>query len=88
MDLLGETVTGDTRLILLCSPHNPVGRAWNRDELTQLATFCLERNIVLCSDEIHCDLILDQKVKHIPTATLSPEIAANTVTLMSPAKTL
>ena len=87
MDLLAETVTEDTRLLLLCSPHNPVGRVWNRDELMQIAEFCLQRNIVLCSDEIHCDLILKPDLRHIPTATLSPEIAANTITLMSPAKT-
>lgn len=87
MDRLADCVTDQTRLLLLCSPHNPVGRVWERDELRQIAEFCLERNIVLCSDEIHCDLILDANLKHIPTATLSPEIAANTVTLMSPAKT-
>jgi len=87
MDRLAQTVTADTKLMLLCSPHNPVGRVWNREELRQLAEFCLERNIVLCSDEIHCDLILEANLNHIPTATLSPQIAANTITLMSPGKT-
>jgi cystathionine beta-lyase len=87
MDRLTQTVTADTRLLLLCSPHNPVGQVWGRDELRQIAEFCLERRIVLCSDEIHCDLILDTPLKHVPTATLSTEIAANTITLMSPAKT-
>ena len=87
MERLAQTVTADTKLMLLCSPHNPVGRVWDRDELSRVAQFCLERNIVLCSDEIHCDLILDATLKHIPTATLSPQIDANTITLMSPAKT-
>lgn len=84
---LSRTVTPETRVLLLCNPHNPTGRVWNREELTQIAEFCLERKIVLCSDEIHCDLILDKNLKHTPTATLSAEIAHNTVTLMSPAKT-
>lgn len=87
LDLLAKTVTPGTRLLLLCSPHNPVGRVWTKDELLAIADFCLKRNILLCSDEIHCDLVIDQNVCHIPTATLSPDIAANTVTLMSPAKT-
>lgn len=87
LDALSKTVTPQTRLLLLCSPHNPVGRVWTHDELLAVADFCLKRGIVLCSDEIHCDLVLDTNCRHIPTATLSPEIAANTVTLMSPAKT-
>ncbi len=78
--------TSATRLFLLCQPHNPVGRVFDRAEIERLAAFCLERNIVLCSDEIHCDLILDA-IPHIPTAALSPEIAANTITLMAPSKT-
>jgi len=87
MDALAQAVTPRTRLLLLCSPHNPVGRVWRRDELERLAAFCLSRNIVLCSDEIHCDLVLEESCRHIPTATLSPEVAERTVTLMSPAKT-
>ena len=87
LDALAKTVTPQTRLLLLCSPHNPVGRLWTQDELLAVADFCLQRNIVLCSDEIHCDLVLDENRRHIPTATLSPEIADNTITLMSPAKT-
>jgi cystathionine beta-lyase len=87
MEQLAQTVTPDTRLLLLCSPHNPIGQVWTRDELQSIAAFCLQRNIVLCSDEIHCDLILDAGTRHLPTATLSPEIAGNTITLMSPAKT-
>ena len=58
-----------------------------RHELARLAEFCLRHNLVLCSDEIHCDLILDPALPHVPTAVLSPEIAARTVTLMAPSKT-
>lgn len=86
-DRLEAALTDNTRVLLLCSPHNPVGRVWNESELQKLAYLCLDRNIILCSDEIHCDLILDKNARHTPTATLSQEIAQNTITLMSPAKT-
>lgn len=75
-----------TRLFLLCSPHNPTGRVWTRDELTRMAEICLKHDVLICSDEIHCDLLFDDH-RHIPTATLSPEIAAQTITLMAPSKT-
>jgi len=85
-DLLEKTVAAETRLFLLCHPHNPVGRVWRRDELERICGFCQRHDLVLCSDEIHCDLILDD-LPHIPAATLSPEIAARTITLQSPSKT-
>lgn len=83
---LERAITPRSRAFFLCSPHNPVGRAFTRAELAQLADFCVRHNLVLVSDEIHCDLILDD-VAHIPTATLSPEIAARSITLMAPSKT-
>ena len=83
---LEAAVTPRTRQFFLCSPHNPVGRAFNRGELEQLAAFCAKHNLVITSDEIHCDLILDETA-HVPIATLSPEIAARTITLMAPSKT-
>jgi cystathionine beta-lyase len=73
------------RLFLLCHPHNPVGRAWREDELWQLAALAEKHDLVVCSDEIHCDLTLTGA--HRPFATLSPEIAARTITLMAPSKT-
>lgn len=79
-------VTPSTRLFLLCHPHNPVGRVFGREELERVADFCLRHRLVLCSDEIHCDLILDD-LPHIPAATLGEEIAAQTITLMAPSKT-
>ncbi|MHC5083462.1 MAG: MalY/PatB family protein [Planctomycetota bacterium] len=87
LDQFENTLTDKTETLLLCSPHNPVGRVWTQDELTGIAEICLKRNILLCSDEIHCDLVLNKNTKHIPTATLSADIADRTVTLMSPAKT-
>lgn len=83
---LERAITPRSRAFFLCSPHNPVGRAFTRAELTQLADFCVRHDLTLVSDEIHCDLILDD-VAHLPTAMLSPEIAARSITLMAPSKT-
>lgn len=83
---LERAVTPRSRAFFLCSPHNPVGRAFTRAELAQLAAFCVRHHLTLVSDEIHCDLILDD-VAHLPTAALSPEIAARSITLMAPSKT-
>jgi cysteine-S-conjugate beta-lyase len=84
---LEQAVTPQTRLFFLCNPHNPLGRVWRREELARLAEFCLRHQLVLVSDEIHCDLILDESLPHVPTATLGQGIAARTVTLMAPSKT-
>ncbi len=73
------------KLFLLCHPHNPVGRAWRADELWQLAALAEKHDLIVCSDEIHCDLTLNGR--HQPFATLSPELAARTITLMAPSKT-
>ena len=86
-DRLESAITPDTRLFLLCNPHNPVGRVFTHDELKVLAAICEKHNIVICSDEIHCGLLLDSDKTHIPTATLAPEVAQRTITLMSPSKT-
>lgn len=85
-DALERAVTPKTKLFFLCNPHNPVARVWRRDELVKLGEFCVRHDLVLCSDEIHCDLILDQ-LPHVPTALLGPEVAKRTVTLMAPSKT-
>lgn len=74
------------RLFILCNPHNPVGRVFTQEELTRLAEICLRHNITICSDEIHCDLIFSSQ-RHIPIASLTPEIANQTITLMAPSKT-
>ncbi|HEY0946502.1 MAG TPA: PatB family C-S lyase [Opitutaceae bacterium] len=86
-EALERAVTPRTKLFFLCNPHNPLARVWRREELVRLAEFCLRHNLVLCSDEIHCDLILEPSLRHIPTATLGPEIAARSITLMAPSKT-
>jgi cystathionine beta-lyase len=82
-----DSITEKTALLLLCSPHNPVGRVWTKEELSALAEICLRKNILVCSDEIHCDLVLDPSIQHIPTATLSDAAAQQSITLMSASKT-
>jgi cystathionine beta-lyase len=86
MDGLAAAVQPHTKLFLLCNPHNPVGRAFTHAELNEIAAFCVSHDLVICSDEIHCDLLLDG-TQHIPIASLSPEIAQRTITLMAPSKT-
>lgn len=79
-------VTPVTRVFLFCHPHNPFGRAWEPDEIAAVVDFCLRHKLVLCSDEIHCDLLLDP-VRHLPAVMASAEAAPVTVTLMAPSKT-
>lgn len=85
-DLMEGTISERTRVFILCNPHNPVGRVFRRQELEQMAEICLRHEVIMCSDEIHGDLILGDHA-HIPMASLSPEIAEQTVTLMAPSKT-
>lgn len=87
MAALERAITPSSRLLLLCNPHNPVGRVFSRDELQELAAACVRHNMILCSDEIHNGLILDTDKRHIPVASLGNEIAQRTVTLMSASKT-
>jgi len=85
-DAFGEAITPKTSLFLLCNPHNPVGRVFSRRELERMAQLCLERDLTIISDEIHCDLVYSES-KHIPIASLDPEIARRAITLMAPSKT-
>ena len=84
---LEAAVTPATRLLLLCHPHNPVGRAWDADELQALAEFAARHDLVVCSDEIHCDLVLDPERRHVPFARLSEDATRRSITLMAPSKT-
>lgn len=85
-DALEASFASPARLFLHCNPHNPAGRVMRRNELEKLAELCLRHDMLVCSDEIHCDLVLDSALQHIPLATISPEIAKRTITLMSPSK--
>lgn len=86
-EALKSALTPATELFLLCHPHNPVGRCWRRDELLELAALAEAHDFLVCSDEIHCGLILDADKRHIPFASLSPEAAKRSITLMAPSKT-
>ncbi|MFP4166306.1 MAG: MalY/PatB family protein [Opitutales bacterium] len=86
-DAMEAAVRPDTRIFILCSPHNPVGSVFHREELRRLGEFCERHDLVLVSDEIHCDLVFDARAQHRMAATLDPSIAARTVTLMAPSKT-
>jgi cystathionine beta-lyase len=86
-DELERAITPRSRLLLLCSPHNPVGRCWTREELLGFADLAKRHNLVIGSDEIHAGLVLDREKRHLPLATLSPDAADRTITLMAPSKT-
>ncbi len=77
----------EVRLFLLCHPHNPVGRAWDEAELRAIDALAERRGLVVCSDEIHCGLVLEPDRRHRPFATLSEAAARRSITLMSPSKT-
>ena len=77
----------ETRLFLLCHPHNPVGRCWDDAELLALAELAERRDLVVCSDEIHAGLVLEPGRAHRPFATVSPEAARRSITLFAPSKT-
>ncbi|GAB4114153.1 MAG: PatB family C-S lyase [Roseiflexaceae bacterium] len=85
-DAFEAAITENTRLFLLCNPHNPTGVAYSRADQLRMAEICAKHNIIICSDEIHCDLLLDD-TKHIPMASIDPEIADRTITMMAPSKT-
>lgn len=74
------------KAFLLCNPQNPTGKVYTRDELTAIAQLCERNDTLIISDEIHCDLLFDGR-KHVPIASLSPDTANRTITLMSAAKT-
>ncbi|HET7340415.1 MAG TPA: MalY/PatB family protein [Methylomirabilota bacterium] len=86
LDAFAAAITPRTRVFMLCNPHNPVGRVYSRPELEGMAAACLARSLWIVADEIHCDLVLDGR-RHVPMASLSPEVEARTVTFMAPSKT-
>jgi len=86
LDALREKLSPRTKVVFLCSPHNPGGTVWSAQELRALAHLCAEHGLILVSDEIHCDLVLDGD-KHTPTLTAAPEIADNLITCVAATKT-
>lgn len=85
-DAAEAAVSPATRLFLLCHPHNPVGRAWNDEELAAIIDFCHRHELILCSDEIHAGLLLEPDRRHRPAATCDKAIAQRSITLMAPSK--
>lgn len=85
-DAFEAAITPQTKIFMLCNPQNPTGRVFRKDELLKMAEICLKHNVIICSDEIHCDMVYEG-AKHIPIASLSKEIAMQTITLMAPSKT-
>ena len=83
---LEKKLGSGVKMMIFCSPHNPIGRVWNNNELDQVAKLCRKYNVLLISDEIHSDLVY-KGYRHIPAASLSEEILNNSVTLISPTKT-
>ncbi len=83
---LKAKIDGNTKMLLLCNPQNPGGMVWSKEELVALGNICLENNILVVSDEIHSDLILEGN-KHLPFANISEEFAKNSVVCMAPSKT-
>jgi cystathionine beta-lyase len=86
LDAFEAALTPQSKLLILCNPHNPVGRVFTRAELQDLAEICLQHGMDICSDEIHCDLLFGG-YEHTPIAALAPEIGARTITLIAPSKT-
>jgi cystathionine beta-lyase len=86
-DRLAGAVKRNSRMLMLCNPHNPGGTIFNRDELARIAAFAAQHDLLICSDEIHCDLLLDQGKPHVPIASLAPEVSRRSITLMAPSKT-
>lgn len=85
-DSLSNLISEQTKMIIICNPHNPVGRAWNYEELKKLTDICLKNNILILSDEIHCDLVLQGNV-HTNIAGISKEVSDIAVTCIAPSKT-
>ena len=87
LDGLEAGLDARSRLFLLCNPQNPTGRVYTREELLSLAAVAERHDLIICSDEIHAGLVLDENCRHLPIASLAPEIARRSITLMAPTKT-
>ncbi|WP_431221784.1 MalY/PatB family protein [Serratia sp. L9] len=86
-DIFESRLQKNTRMLILCNPHNPFGKVWSREELTAIGDICLRHNILVIADEIHQDLIFNADIKHIPFASISEDFAKITITCTAPSKT-
>ncbi len=85
-DAYDAQMTGNEKMVILCSPHNPGGRVWTREELEQVAAFCERHDLILVSDEIHMDLVFEGH-KHLPMEVAVPSVQNRLITLVAPSKT-
>lgn len=81
-----DAAAARSRVFIFCNPHNPIGRVYTSEEIKQMAEICLRHDVIVCSDEIHADFIFDDR-SHVPIASVSPQMARNSVTLFAPNKT-
>jgi len=86
-EAMEQAIKPTCKLFMLCNPYNPAGTVFTKAELEKLGAFCLKHDLMICSDEIHADLLLNPTAKHIPLASLSEELAQRSITLMAPSKT-
>ncbi|PRY63153.1 cystathionine beta-lyase [Vreelandella songnenensis] len=87
IDAIKAAITPQTRLLLWCHPHNPTGRVWRHEELATLAELVEQHDLWVVSDELHCDLLLEEGARHRPLAAMFPALAKRTITLWAPSKT-
>ena len=87
LEALEAAITDKTRLLLWCQPHNPTGRVWRSAELAGLAELAQRHDLIVVSDELHCDLLLDEGARHVPLAAAFPELGERLMTLWAPSKT-
>ena len=85
-DTFERAFNRQTAMFLLCNPHNPVGRVFTHEELARMAEVCLRLGVLICSDEVHAELVYPGR-RHMPIACLAPEIEQQTITLIAPSKT-
>lgn len=86
LDAFEATITPETRIFMLCNPQNPTGRVFTQEEMAGMAEICLRHDVLICSDEIHSDLVYSEH-PHLPIAALDEKVGAKTVTLIAPSKT-
>ncbi|KRL57449.1 MalY/PatB family protein [Furfurilactobacillus rossiae] len=86
-DLEAKLADPLTTMMILCNPANPVGKVWSRETLQQIGELCLKHHVLVLSDEIHCDIVTDPTVKYTPFASISSDLANNSITCVSPTKT-
>ena len=87
LEAIETILTEDTKLFFLCNPHNPGGTVFSKQEIEKISSICEERKIIVCSDEIHSDLILEEGLKHVPFASLNKYNEEHSITIMGPCKT-